>query len=333
MGRGGSPQEAATLEVARGSGRRRVRGAHGPLDAAERWQRFVREKLNVVYINSDAEAKRVAKVIRELKPTRVGVDFETASKNGHFGTANGTLRTIQLGFDEPERGIRPMQVIIDCHHADPKPFLWLFRSRDIEKEIQYMDFEQEWALTHLGVSIQNIYDTCIAAQVIRKKLKDMPEKEVRRIIPNGLHENNKLGTLTRHFLDMEMPKENQRSDWSRPQLRSDQVVYAAMDVAVMFPITDELKRIARKIDLDGEIDRRHGWIRKRIGERAERLMERHSDDAQRLMRAMHRARDLDELKRVWKLSRQMTVFAPHAKAVAEYYRARRKELKDAAQGR
>lgn len=327
MGRG---EAASALGTVKGIFRRRSREAHaaphGPIDPEERWQRFVREKLNVVYIDSDAEAKRVAKVVRELAPSRVGVDFETASKNGRFGAANGTLRTIQIGLDEPERGIQPMQIVIDCHNADPGPFLWLLRSPDVEKQIQYMDFEQEWALTHLGVSISNIYDTCIAGQVIRKRLCELPEEEVGRLVPGGVQENNKLGTLVRHYLGMEMPKENQASDWSRPQLRGDQVVYAAMDVAVMPNLAEELKRTASRLDLTDEINKRHGWVKKRIAERAERTMTNHSDDAQRLMRAMYRARDAEELERIHKLSRQMTIFAPNAKAIRDYYRERKKAL-------
>jgi len=330
MGRGGTTLASRIGKGGEACARRRSAHARPQrshaLTPAERFESFTRSKLNVIYVDSDAEAKRMAKLVRELEPSFIGLDFETASKNGHFGSLNGSLRTIQIGLDEPERGITPVQIVIDCHRADPAPFRSLLRSRQVEKLIHYMDFEQEWALMHLGVSIGNIYDTCIAGQEIRKKLRELEEDDVKRLVPGGIHVNNKLATLVSHYCGMEMPKENQASDWSQEQLRPDQVVYAAMDVATMPLIASELKRLASALGIEKEIDKRIAWVKKRIADRVERLQQQNSDDAGRIATALLRAETKDELERIWRARRQMTVFAEHSEQLQEIYGNRRKEL-------
>lgn len=292
----------------------------------ERFQRLTREKLNVAYLCDDTSVKEAAKLVEELNPTSVSLDFETASKNGRFGSFNGSLRLIQIGLDEPERGIEPIQFVIDCHRASPKPFLKLLRSRDVEKQIHYMDFEQEWALLHLGTSIGNIYDTCIAFQVIQKELKEMPQEEAQRLVPGWEPHNNKLATLMERYLGMRMPKENQASDWGRKDLRPDQLVYASMDVAALPPLAAEIKRIAKRVGCEDKIDKRIAWVKQKIAERVERAKEANNDDTMRVIRAMKRARTREELEELRIAARQMTVVAENAKQLQEAYRERKRAL-------
>jgi len=342
---------------------------------ADRYQKFMKEHLRVIYLTTDEEVKATAKYIRSLEPSLVGLDVETASKNGSFGTFNGSLRTIQLGFDEPERGIGPLQVVIDCHSCDPRPFLPLLRTRNVEKQIHYMDFEQEWALLHLGISIGQIYDTCIASQEIQKGLKEVAKKEglkaaqkidpdwapkrsakdedeegarlrqimdeeglkaAQKILPNWEPHRNKLSTLATNYLHLELPKENQVSDWGRKELQADQLVYAAMDVATLPELTEKLKEVAAKltsttkqgeeISVTEAIDRRIAWVKTKIYERATKRKRENNDDTKRLARAVKRATTRDELDRIAACSRQMTILAENSSDLAELLKERRREL-------
>lgn len=296
------------------------------LTGAERYEKFRDEHLKVLYLTDDKSVSEAASYIRKLDPKIISVDFETASKRGHFGSFNGSLRTIQLGFHEPERGIGPLQVIIDCHRCSPRPFLPMLRTRNSEKQIHYMDFEQEWAMLHLGISIGQVYDTCIAGQVIQKKLKSMPLEEAQKLVPGWEPHNNKLATLTERYLGLELPKENQASDWGQESLTPDQLVYAAMDVATLPALTEKLKEMAEKVGVTEDIDRRIAWVRGKIAERVEKAKAAQSDDSKRLVRAMKRARTTEELDRVLHVSRQMTILAENGPELQELYRERKKEL-------
>lgn len=292
----------------------------------DRFAEFTAENLNVVYLRTDAEVRRAAAEVKALDPTVVALDFETASKNGKFGSFNGSLRLIQIGLDEPERGIAPRQYVIDCFHADPKPFLGLLRSRKVEKQIHYMDFEQEWSLLHLGTSIGNIYDTCIAFQVIQRELGDMDPAEAERRLPGWEKHNNKLATLMEQYMGMRMPKDNQASDWGREKLSADQLVYATMDVAALPPLVSEVRRIAKQVGCEQKIDRRIAWVKGKIAERVEAAQLANGDDARRLERAIKRANSLEELERVERAGRQMTVLAANSAQIRQLYNERKQAL-------
>src|ERR1039457_4611714 len=85
---------------------------------ANRYREFLHKKLRVHYLTCDDELKAALEEITALAPTRIAVDFETASKNGKWGVMNGSLSLVQLGVDEP--GIEPRQWLIDCRDCDPR---------------------------------------------------------------------------------------------------------------------------------------------------------------------------------------------------------------------
>lgn len=323
MGRGASESTLDTPVARRGA-------KADALDGSDRYEQYKRDHINILYLTDKSDVKEAAYFIkRELKPSGIGLDLETAAKAGRFGSFNGAIRTIQIGLDEPERGIRPVQFLLDCFSVDPTPILPLLRTENVEKQIHYMDFEQEWAMLHLGITIGNVYDTCIAMQVIQKKLKDMPIEEAQKLIPGWEKHNNKLSTLAELYMGLELPKENQASDWGREILTPDQKVYAAMDVAIMpgeDGLAGRLKEIAERVGVTEDIESRIAWVTGKIKDRVAKAKESKDDDAKRLTRAVKRTRTREELERVVVASRQMTLLADNAEAFADLVRERRADL-------
>lgn len=285
-----------------------------------------REKMNVHYLTTDAEVREWVGKIKAMNPKVLAVDFETASKNGRFGSTNGALRLIQLAVDEPERGIEPTQVVIDCFHADSGPVKDLFRDPEIEKQIHYMDFEQEWAQLHIGAQIKNVYDTCIASRVIQNKLQSMSAEEAEQVLPGWEKHDNRLATLLRNYLGLEMPKENQASDWGREELSSAQAVYATMDVVTLPPLVREIKALAERAGATETVESRTRWIGGKIAERVRARRQGTEDDSARLGRALARASTRDDLERIWSSGRQMTIFSSNMSELKKLYREKRSKL-------
>lgn len=317
MGRTGS--NAASMQL------QEMRPAPAVADSAEsRFRALQEEKINLHFASSDEEVVRLVEMIKAMNPKVLAVDFETATKNGRFGSANGALRLIQLGIDEP--GKEPMQVVIDCFHADPGPVRDLFRDEAIEKQIHYMDFEQEWAQLHLGAEIRNVYDTCLAFQTIQKKLAGMDPEEAEKVLPGWQKHDNRLATLLRNYLGLEMPKENQASDWGREKLRPSQIVYATMDVVTLPLLVEKVKEIAERAGASKDVENRTSWVGRKIKERVRDFRASRDDDSERVLRAMSRCRNRQELDRLYTSARQMTLFASEGPKLRREYKRLSAEL-------
>lgn len=345
-----------------------VRGPEHVIPAETPYERFKKENLNVLYLKTDADVRQAAKHVKQLNPSVVGFDIETASKTGSFGALSGSfdgsIRLFQLGFKEP--GIEPFQIVIDCHEADPKPFLPLLRDPKVEKQIHYQTYEQSWCLTHLGVSIKNIYDTCIASRKLQKALyervidrglpaaraagdpdwspsghvwRDTPaDSELRKIMeeagyqateevaPGWRKSNDNLSSVASYHIGIDLPKEEQVSDWSQPVITPDQIIYAAMDVAILPDSAGNLQRISKELDVHDDIveavERNRLKIVSRVSEKDPEL----ADDSIRVRRALNRAKTKSEIDSIQHAAKQMTIRAKTQGELKQFYAERRSEL-------
>lgn len=288
----------------------------------KRFEAFRAEKLNILYLTSDRSVRQMSQELRRLCPSSVGLDFETSFKTRpSFSPWSGALRLIQIGIDEPRRGIAPAQIVVDCHRADPRPLAWLLRSRKVEKLIHNQRFEQQWAMVHLGTPVLNVYDTCKAMEVVQRQIRSQAEQP-EWYAPH----DNRLGTLASRYLGLDMPKEEGGSDWGRRELRPEQLVYAALDVAVMPALTAQVRRMAAEVgateDVEAAIAAACEAVTKRVGRRCDDQ----GDDLPRVRRAMQRARCRDELRHIYLAARQMTLTTDSRRGLDQLYRERMKCL-------
>lgn len=136
----------------------------------------------------------------------VALDIETTS----LSPRDGEIRLIQLS-DGAGRNY-----IVDTFKLDNKETLKLFvpffEAERPRKIIQNLKFEASWMQAKLGCDINGTFDTYIASRLIDDSC------------------NSKLDEVLKKYLDIEISKEEQRSDWSVNELSESQMEYALTDV-------------------------------------------------------------------------------------------------------
>lgn len=129
----------------------------------------------------------------------------------------GQVRLIQVGtpsecyvFDLFQTGF-PVFIKQVC--ADPK----------VTKILHYALFDMSHLMHHYQVRFENTFCTYLAS----------------RVLSAGLTVRNSLKDVTKRYLDIELDKEEQASDWGGI-LTESQMGYAAKDVAVLLPLYEKL---------------------------------------------------------------------------------------------
>jgi hypothetical protein len=287
-----------------------------------RYERFCSQNVRIHLLDDDRAVAALARELERMAPAQVAVDFETVDHRG-FGVMNGALRLMQFGF--PVRG-RPQQVIVDCFRADARPLRDLLASDAVEKLIHNASFERSWAGVHLDTPLNNVYCTLTVWKAIQKHLADLPADQAQALLPGWEPHDNKLGTLVARYIGIELPKGNQRSDWSR-RLRPDQLLYAAVDVAVLDELAALTKRVATRLGLDVDLAKAMGEADQRAWKRSrERLREGGGDD-DRARQALLRAGDLPGLEAAHLQARQWTLLGPSRDELEDLYTQRRADLR------
>jgi DNA polymerase I-like protein with 3'-5' exonuclease and polymerase domains len=152
----------------------------------------------------------------------VAFDCETTG----LQPTSGGLRLLQFAAD----GEFP--VVIDCWQlSDPD---WLRIDRFLGTQRRWLAhnavFDLGWLQEHELYPEGRIYCSMLAS----------------RILTNGLpNVRNGLQYVVKRYLNEEISKEEQRSDWSAPELRAEQLAYAAKDVQLLLDLWDPiLQRMA-----------------------------------------------------------------------------------------
>lgn len=210
---------------------------------------FVEEHLDFRTITDPMKAAPLARHLAE-SGMELALDFETTRSD---------IRLIQIGTSYPSR-----QWVFDCGQI-PMEILTPLLARGEPKLIHFSPFEQGWANRSFGITIDPVFDTCLSWRIIQKYLKT-------RSVPPPLYAHfssysphaNKLTTLCEHVLGFPLPKEEQSSNWGAAQLRNEQLVYAALDVAVLGELT---RRTRQVLDLMG-LQQQHDYEVQRIARKA-----------------------------------------------------------------
>jgi DNA polymerase I len=97
-------------------------------------------------------------------------------------------------------------------------------------------FDAKWVSHHLGVRLGGTFDTLLASQLIAAGDQDR---------------RHSLAEVARFFLDVEVDKTEQVSDWSADELSHAQIEYAAKDAAMMIPLRE---KIVERLKADGLVN-------------------------------------------------------------------------------
>lgn len=102
-------------------------------------------------------------------------------------------------------------VVFECLKA-------LLENDDITLVAHNSKFEQKWLMYHANISPTRVFDTYAASVLIDYNEENDPYKA------------HGLGPVARRFLNLDLDKTEQKSDWGRINLTDEQKEYAALDV-------------------------------------------------------------------------------------------------------
>ena len=178
-----------------------------------------------VYFQIITEADALRKACEDLqKEDYLGFDTETTALDPY----EGVLRLVQLsnGTDTKVIDLKPFAERGDLKtSAELQPLRDLLSAPKPIKIAHNAKFDAKWILHHLNCEIGGVFDTLLASQIIAAGDQDR---------------RHSLGEVTSHFLNTELDKSEQVSDWSAPELSQSQIEYAARDAATMIPLREKI---------------------------------------------------------------------------------------------
>ena len=178
-----------------------------------------------VYFQLITDAETLKKACEELsKEDYLGFDTETTALDPY----EGVLRLVQLstGKDTKVIDLKSFSERGDLKtSAELAPLRELLSAPKPIKIAHNAKFDAKWILHHLNCEIGGVFDTLLASQIVAAGDQDR---------------RHSLADVTSHFLNTELDKSEQVSDWSAPELSQSQIEYAARDAATMIPLREKI---------------------------------------------------------------------------------------------
>ena len=179
------------------------------------------KKANTSVITDPAQARALAEAL--AGQPFIAVDLETTGLDPH----HDRIRLVQLATLENTRLIDAYQVPVTELKAvlDGGPV----------KIVQNAKFDWQFLYAQ-GIWLEPVFDTMLADQVVHH-----------RSYGKG------LGGLAKDYLDLDLPKELQTSDWSG-DLSDEQLEYAERDAQVLQPLASSIMSRVRELQLQKAVD-------------------------------------------------------------------------------
>lgn len=168
------------------------------------------------------------------KQTMVNFDTETTMvPSGPNQHEDRKLLVIQFGsIDKSDQWIFDM---IGLEQKWIEAAKVLLSNSDVAFIIHYATFDYVVVKAQLGVSIENIHDTCLMSKIVNTGIETAP----------GYHS---LAGCLKRFFDLEISKDEQKGFSTEP-LSKEQIIYAAIDVIMLYDLFIKLKELLESWDL------------------------------------------------------------------------------------
>ena len=178
-----------------------------------------------VYFQLINDADALKKACDELKTEDVlGFDTETTALDPY----EGEIRLVQFssGKDTKVIDLKPFAKKGDVRTLpELEPLRELIAADKPIKIAHNAKFDAKWVKHHLGAEIGGVFDTLLASQLIAAGDKDR---------------RHNLAAVSEFFLNIEVDKSEQISDWSAEELSHAQIQYAAKDAAIMVALREKI---------------------------------------------------------------------------------------------
>ncbi|HEX9004617.1 MAG TPA: DNA polymerase, partial [Blastocatellia bacterium] len=171
-------------------------------------------------------ADKFPRIAAELRAQPViGLDTETTGLDPH----TSRLRLLQLATPQTS-------YVIDCFRFSPEqlsPLLEIITAAQPVKVAHNAKFDAKFLMKHLGIRLNGIFDTYLASLLI-----------------SAGNENHRhgLAPVASRYLDLQLDKEQQLSNWSG-ELSRHQLDYAARDAGILLPLRDKMAARLDGMDL------------------------------------------------------------------------------------
>ena len=185
-----------------------------------------------IYFQIIRDAETLNSVCGELsKEEFLGFDTETTELDPY----RGELRLVQMSTGKATYVV-DLRAIAPGAAAESErlaPLRTLIGNPNVVKIAHNAKFDAKWVRACLGCEINGLFDTYLASQLIAAGDQDR---------------RHSLAAVAKFFLDQELDKSQQLSDWSAAELSDAQIEYAARDAAIMVPLREQ---VAKRLDADG----------------------------------------------------------------------------------
>ena len=155
-----------------------------------------------------------------LKEKVIAVDTEADSFYHYFDKTC----LVQVGTSKSSYLIDPLALGGPVELAPLAP---VFKSRDVRVLFHAAEYDIYVLKRDCGFEFENLFDTMVSAQLLGYPAVG-------------------LAALIEHHFGVKLPKDEQRSDWSRRPLTDKQMKYAASDVQYLIKLAEKLERELKK---------------------------------------------------------------------------------------
>jgi DNA polymerase I-like protein with 3'-5' exonuclease and polymerase domains len=187
-----------------------------------------------IYFQLITDAETLKKACEDLKDEEVlGFDTETTALDPY----EGKLRLVQLstGKDTKVIDLKPFAERGDLRtSAELAPLREILSAAKPIKVAHNAKFDAKWIQHHLNTELGGVFDTLLASQIIAA---------------GDQERRHSLAEVVSHFLNTELDKAEQISDWDAPELSQSQIEYAARDAATMVPLREKIVEKLKSDDL------------------------------------------------------------------------------------
>jgi len=173
---------------------------------------------NFELIESESDLETLAADL--MKEKVVAVDTEADSFYHYFD------KTCLIQIGTPKRSVLVDPLALGGP-AKLAPLAPMFASPDIRVLFHAAEYDIFVLKRDCGFEFRNLFDTMVSAQLLGYPAVG-------------------LAALIEHHFDVKLPKDEQRSDWSRRPLTPKQLEYAASDVIYLIRLADKLEKELRK---------------------------------------------------------------------------------------
>lgn len=179
-------------------------------------------EITYTYIDSDKTLAEKLEIFSQYK--KVGVDIETTGLKDEdaLDSRRGKIRLIQISNSEQQVLVIDCFKISDSSKNRLKEFL---EDNERVKIFHNAKFDMKFLMAG-GIRISNVIDTMLLAGLLEA----------------GLKESFKLASVAYRYLNLEISKDEQVSDWGKYVLSEDQISYSAIDAGIIIPLADILMK-------------------------------------------------------------------------------------------